>query len=427
MANQRILRLKVHNVKGIRELDVVPGENALVIIGGKNGAGKSTALDSIVYALGGKKALPREPIRKGEERAEIVVELDELIVTRTMTPKTDKLLVASRDGAPFSSPQAMLDKLVGRLSFDPLAFARLGETAGGRREQAEIVMEMAGLDFADLDRKREETFNERTVENRRASDLKAQLAALPKYDDVPEVETQAGEIINELKAAREHNQQIEDAEDGALDARAVTGAIAEEITDLEQRLEVLKKNFEAKKATAISLGRDVAELGDRIDEGPIAAKLERLEEDNRRARANILRATTASDLKKAEADAEGLTEHLGRIDTAKKKRIREAKLPVPGLGFDTEGLTLNGLPFVQISGSEKLRCSVAMGMAMNPELRVMLIDQGSELDGDNLELLREMAVEAGAQIWMARVSEGEECTIIMEDGSTKGVDDGEAN
>ena len=82
-------------------------------------------------------------------------------------------------------------------------------------------------------------------------------------------------------------------------------------------------------------------------------------------------------------------------------------------------VTLDGLPFNQASSAQQLRCSVAMGLAFNPKLRVMVIEDGSLLDEDSLAILSEMADEADAQVWIERVSEGEECTVIIEDGIIK--------
>jgi hypothetical protein len=64
-----------------------------------------------------------------------------------------------------------------------------------------------------------------------------------------------------------------------------------------------------------------------------------------------------------------------------------------------------------------MRVSMAVALAMNPSLRVCLIRDGSLLDSDSLEIIREMAEAADAQVWLERVSEGADCQVIIEDGA----------
>src|ERR1035441_8426583 len=77
----KIIKLTSENVKRLQAVEITPDGN-VVVIGGKNGAGKSSVLDSIEYALGGDTA-DRMPVRRGEEKAKIVLDLGEIIVKRT--------------------------------------------------------------------------------------------------------------------------------------------------------------------------------------------------------------------------------------------------------------------------------------------------------------------------------------------------------
>ena len=60
----RIVSLTAENVKRISAVHIVPGDGGVVLIGGRNAQGKSSVLDSIMYALGGASAIPDEPIRR---------------------------------------------------------------------------------------------------------------------------------------------------------------------------------------------------------------------------------------------------------------------------------------------------------------------------------------------------------------------------
>ena len=150
----KIINLKSENFKKIKAIDITPTDNT-VIITGKNGNGKSSVLDSILVALAGKQKDIIKPIRDGEKKAIIELDLGDYKVKRTFTEKGTTVEVYN-DTAKFSSPQTMLDNIIGKLSFDPLEFSKKNE-----KEQRQILMELAGLDFTDLENKRAKLYEER--------------------------------------------------------------------------------------------------------------------------------------------------------------------------------------------------------------------------------------------------------------------------
>jgi hypothetical protein len=112
--------------------------------------------------------------------------------------------------------------------------------------------------------------------------------------------------------------------------------------------------------------------------------------------------------------AKAAKEAQAAVDAAREARAREvaaARMPVENLGVDCGKLTLGGIPLRQASTSEQLRVAVALGLAANPKLRVVLIRDGSLLDDDAMLALREV----DAQIWVERVG-GEGATVVIEDG-----------
>lgn len=60
----KIVQLKSENVKRISAVEITPDGN-VVVVGGKNGAGKSSVLDSIQWALGGEPGA-KMPVRKAQ-------------------------------------------------------------------------------------------------------------------------------------------------------------------------------------------------------------------------------------------------------------------------------------------------------------------------------------------------------------------------
>ena len=61
----KINQLELENVKRIKAVKVEPSPNGLTVIGGKNNQGKTSVLDAIVWALGGNKYKPSNPVREG--------------------------------------------------------------------------------------------------------------------------------------------------------------------------------------------------------------------------------------------------------------------------------------------------------------------------------------------------------------------------
>ena len=147
------------------------------------------------------------------------------------------------------------------------------------------------------------------------------------------------------------------------------------------------------------------------------ARLDQVEADNAKVRDNERRAAVAERLEKRRLAVEGLTASLAEIDEEKRAAIERAEFPLEGLGFAEEGVTLGGIPFAQASAAERLRASVAIGLALHPDLRVLLVREGALLDDDALRLVGELAAAHEAQVWVERVGDGDEGAIVIEDGA----------
>ena len=118
--------------------------------------------------------------------------------------------------------------------------------------------------------------------------------------------------------------------------------------------------------------------------------------------------------------SKSLNDEMAKIERSKSKALTKAKFPVKGLAIDDDGVTFEGIPFIQCSAAQRIRISVAIGLAMNPKLRILLIREGSLLDEKNLAMIADMAEKADAQVWLERVSKGNECQVIIENGEVQG-------
>lgn len=392
----KIIELRAENVKRLKAVSITP-DGTLQVVGGRNAQGKSSVLDAIWLALGGGKAgkSTAMPIRDGEDHASVTLDLGDLVITRSWTQSGTTLKVTSADGAAYSSPQKMLDALVGRLTFDPLEFTRLSA-----KEQRDALIGLVDLpvDIDELDRKRADLFAERTSVGQQGK----RIGDVTVDPSLPEDETSMSEAVAALREAERKN-------DEAVQAQANLDAAMLSIEQLRDSL----ARAEAHKEDCL---RAITETKDAPDPAPLAARLETLEEENQRIRANNVERQRAAEKEQLRGRYAGLTEVIEALDQQKRDALAAAEFPVAGLGFDETGVTYQGVPFSQASSAEQIRVSLGMAMAANPDLRVIRIMDGSLLDDDAMTAIREQVAERDFQLWIERVGDADDGAVIIEDG-----------
>ncbi|MFA4972929.1 MAG: AAA family ATPase [bacterium] len=416
----RIVKLTAENVKRLRAVEITPDGNA-VILTGKNGAGKSSVLDSIWYALGGERVVPEKPIRDGEVRASVVLDLGEYLVTRTWTANDKTYLKvegkpdASGARPKFPSPQAILDRLVGDLTFNPLAFASMPPA-----EQRSVLLGLTKLDIdltawaakdAELEASRRDT-------NREAKAMEARATAAPVDADAPASEVSVSDLMAELQAAESINSanalkrsNLEGAQWAAKDAAERLEAARQVVANIEADAKIIAQRVALAEATASGLAD--------ADTDTIRASIANADAHNARARKAAEARTLRDDLAKIKKVAAGFDAALAKHRAAKEAALQAATFPVPGLSITDDGVIYNGIPFGQQSSAEQLRVSLSVAMALNPQLRIIRIENGSLLDSDHLAIIEEMATAADFQLWIERVEDASGVGVWIEDGEVK--------
>lgn len=384
----KITRFEAENFKRLKAVEIEP-DGTTVVIAGRNAQGKTSVLDGIMAALAGRagaKELVR-PIRDGESKARVVVELDDLTVERKWTASGSTVTVSPKGGnAKLNSPQAVLDKLIGALSFDPLAFAEADD-----KDQVKTLIDLIGREeFDRIAEERKAAYDERTVVNREVKSIKSRLDALPAV-------TQHGaridiaDLTNELMNAERRERYREDWE--RLEAR---------IADLRAEQEEI-----VEKVNALPTTQPVTVLRNLLNEAADINKVCDIDDQ---------REALSDEYGDAQGRAHDLTTRIEKLDAEKAELIAKAPLPVDGLSFDEDGVILNGVPFIQSSAAERLKVSVGLAMALNPELRVICIRDASLLDSDSRAALVAMAEEHDYQIWYEVVGDAGEIGVVIEDG-----------
>lgn len=443
----RVVSLTVANVKRIKAARVEPAADAdLVLIGGQNDQGKSSLLDAMIAVLGGKDASPDKPVRKGAKKGEVVLDLGELVARLRFTAAGGReLIVEDKDGVRQASPQAIMDKLTGKVGFDAEDFIRRSAT-----DQLAILRRIVGIDFAAIDARKKTAYDLRTLANADVRTLEARLASAPNPTDAPAELVDTTAVLAEIQKAQEHNKGVVPLQEAYTTAvtehnnadillkgeESTQTRIKREISHLEGQiviaraeLEVADKNvadrreklgisFAAKEKAAAD-GRSFVQQ----DTTELQAKLAGADAANNKHRQATARKQLAAELMSANARAQALTNKVDECDTEKQTLLENAKFPVKGLSFTEEGIFFEGIPFSQASSSVKRQVSVAIGAALNPTLRVMIVKDGSLLDAKSMEQLRQLAHEHNLQVWVEVVTQGADarCTVIIEDGEVVGA------
>lgn len=407
-----VLNLHSENVKRISAVDVKP-DKPTVVIGGDNGNGKSSVVDSILYAMRGPKALPSEPVRHGEEKANIRLDLGSIVVERTFTSDgKNSVVVRAADGTPMKRPQEVLDELYSKFALDPLEFSRMKAS-----EQVALLQRVAGVDFNAIDAKILRAEEQRKVARAQRDALEGAVKALPAVPtpkDIPDAKAlmqqyQDAVATNQRNAASRNALELQ-----IEDIRQRRAKIAE----AEAQLESMRSDVDAKVEKAKELQAAVKALQD-IDVDAISTELEGIQAIQEQAQKAKQRNEKVEEAKAARAAWQALENQIESLRAEKAKMLAGATIPVEGLSFDASGVRFNDVPFEQCSQAEQLRISLAMGIALNPKMRVLIIRDGSLLDDNSMKLVEEMAAAENAQVWIERVSKGEECTVIIEDGMVK--------
>jgi len=411
---QTIVKLTAENVKRLKAVEITP-DGKMVVISGKNAQGKSSVLDSIMFAIGGKSLMDKMSLRHGAESGEIEVETQELVIRRRLKDNGSTVLdVRRKDGGKVKAAQGVLDSMTSGISFDPLEFSRMEG-----KKQADEVRKLAGLDLTPFDEKKEAVFEDRAEINRRLSSKKAALEQAPYHDDAPEEEVSVNDVKEELEEARVVNRSISKIEQEIAESDAEMERIADQLNEIEEMKSRLEGQFAGERKKKEVLENNLKEFTP-VEEDDLFEKMANLEAINSKVRDNKMYRQVKSQVKELTIQSDAKTKKLAEIAEERMKAITSAKMPIEGLTIGEDGtLMFNEIPLEQCSSAERLKVSVSIAMAQNPEIRIMLVRDGSLLDDESLKLLAQMAEENETQVWMEKVGEDVEGSIVIEDGMVK--------
>lgn len=405
--SMKINKLEIENVKRVKAVKIEPTANGLTIIGGKNNQGKTSVLDAIAWALGGDRYRPSQAQREGSvisPNLHIVMN-NGLIVERR--GKNSDLKVTDPNGK--KAGQQLLNEFVEQLALDLPKFMEATS-----REKAQTLLQIIGVGprLADLERQEKELYNERTYIGRTADQKEKYAKEQPYYPEVPSIPVSASELIRQQQEILAQNGENQRKRERRHQLEQEYQSVTEQIQALLAKQGQLEADLKIARETSEGLtDRSTAELEENISN---------IEEINRKVRANL-------DKDKAEEDAKGyreqykrLTAQIEEIRSQKTDLLKEADLPLPGLGVEDGELVYHGQKWDNMSGSEQLKVSTAIVRRLNPECGFVLLDKLEQMDLDTLHEFGQWLEQEGLQAIATRVSTGGECSLIIEDGYVAG-------
>ena len=405
-----INKLEIENVKRVKAVKLEPSATGLTIVGGNNNQGKTSVLDAIAWALGGNKFKPSQAQREGSTiPPSLKITLSNgLIVERSGKNSTLKVIDPSGNKA----GQNLLDSFVEELAINLPKF--MEQTS---KEKAKTLLQIIGVgpQLAELEMQEKAKYDERHAIGVIADQKEKFAKEQPYYPEAPKELVSIAELIQQQQAILAKNgenarkrQNLDVIENDYNFTLANVQRLEKELEEARAKEQALAQDLDiARKDVSVLVDESTQEIEDSI------ANIERI---NLKVRANL-------DKDKAEEDAKGYREQYKELDNViadirkqKTDLLTNADLPLPGLSVDDGELLYLGQRWDNMSGSQQLQVATAIVRKLKPECGFVLIDKLEQMDQITLTEFGAWLEREGLQAIATRVSTGDECSILIEDG-----------
>ncbi|WP_280115536.1 AAA family ATPase [Dolosigranulum pigrum] len=417
----KISNLQIENVKRVKAVRIEPTDKGLTILGGRNNQGKSSVLDSIAWALGGNRKKPSQADREGSmNKPYLKVTMNNGLVVERKGKNSD-LKVTDPDGN--SAGQTLLDSFVEELAIDLPQFME-----ATNKEKADTLLKIIGVgdQLYELEREEKELYDERRSVYRIKEQKRKYAEELPYHEDAPDEPLKISDLINEQQEIlarngenqkkRQEAQRLADRVDSQKEKMASVKAeiarLEDQLAEMEDIHQETVKDLETAQKTAEQLqDESTAELEQSIAEN---------EQINEKVRTNLKKEAAEEEARSYETQYEKMSGQIQAIRDKKQALLDEADLPLPELSVKEGALTYKGQEWDNMSGSEQLKVSTAIVRQLKPDCGFVLIDKLEQMDLETMKEFGQWLESEDLQAIATRVSTGEECQIIIEDGEVVG-------
>lgn len=387
----KIIRLKAENIKRIKAVEIKTDGTNFIEITGKNAQGKSSIMDSIAYALGGKSLIPDRPIRDGEHYGMIEIDIAEFTVRRLFNSDGSTIKITNKDGFTRTAPQQFLDSIIGTLSFDPVSFTHMEP-----KKRVEMFKKLAGINTDALDEEYKKLYQERYESGAKLKHIESYYSTLQNYAQEVEL-PDLSQVYKDRDIATKHNNDILNLQKEEEQLNTKIRLLVEQVNKLVAEKDIASQRIQdIQIELAVNPPIDISLFDETINniQPLIIAKQKHQEYAHATKQLEQQKAEHANIQTKIDAN---LQKH--------KEVLQAANLPVKGLEIHAEQLYYNNIPFEQLSQAERLKVAMAMAIAEKPELRIVRIMDGALLDHDSMGVLKAMAEQNDFQVWIETVSD----------------------
>lgn len=412
----KINSLEVENIKRIKAVQLEPAANGLTIIGGNNRQGKTSVLDALAWGLGGDKFRPSSPMREGScANPHLRIVLDNGIIVER-SGKNSSLKVVDPNGN--KAGQQLLNSFVEQLALNLPKFMEASD-----KEKADTLLRIIGVgdELYKLEHEEQSAYNQRHTIGQIA-DQKAKYAKeMPVYPDVPAEPVSASALIQQQQEilARNGERQRWALERDSILAKIMK--LEDEIETAEKQIhgmreqlsELKKQEVESQKSPNQMKMESTAEIEKSIAE---------IEQINAKVRANCDREKAEIDAEEYRKQYDELTGKIEQIREKKRSLLNGAQMPLEGLSVEHGALVYNGQAWDNMSGADQMIVATSIVRKLNPNCGFVLLDKLEQMDGVTLASFAAWLENEGLQAIATRVSTGDECSIIIEDGYSHAVD-----
>lgn len=419
----KINKLEIENVKRIKAVKIEPTLNGLTVIGGKNRQGKTSVLDSISWALGGEKYRPSQAQRDGSvlpPNLHIVMN-NGLVVERK--GKNSDLKVIDPDGK--KAGQQLLNEFVEQLAIDLPKFME-----SSSKDKANTLLQIIGVGdkLYELEKQEQEIYNKRLAIGQIADQKKKFAKEMTYYPDAPKEPISAGDLIKQQQDILARNGENQRKRESLSQLEYQKTQVMAQIAQTQKEIELLKNTLNGQTIKYNEILSDIEtaqksalDLQDESTEA-LEKNINDIDAVNRKVRANLDKDKAEEDALEYDNQYKAFTAQIDTIRQSKIDLLKGAPLPLPGLSVVDGELVYMGKKWDNMSGSDQLKVSTAIVRKLNPKCGFVLLDKLEQMDMDTLKEFGEWLEAEGLQAIATRVSTGDECSIIIEDGYVAGAD-----
>jgi energy-coupling factor transporter ATP-binding protein EcfA2 len=467
------------NFKGLKDLEVNPGESRIIQFTGGSGVGKSSAIEGLMFLLDGRSSEKNKDVKLvNKDAQEMSGEIQivgrngdpdtvnytfkrsmkqggdrlQTVVINNLTGKEERISPQDFLDGLFNTPFVLPGQPTGKgrgertkLVFDPLDFVRANAT-----EQSKLLSRMIGTDpekdrelnNADLEQKKPIAAEIRVLEQE-----KSRLVVI---DGLPEKPIDIDALTQRLSSASAENLKQQGVVKIKNDLGAEASRIAmdkqrnekfieeqkEKIAELERNLKLAQSGLRAAEQQQAALDKQhaAAEKAFKaapepkfVDVGELGEQISRASSTNSAIRTRERFNQIGAEVKAKQAEIAKIDERIAKRIRDRSEAIKNAKLPVEGLTLETwtsgdeeEGCVyFKGLPLANLSEGEQLKVTIEILMALQPKLRAMFVKRGESLDEKGYEILERLAEKYDFQVWMARLDTSGVEGFVLEEGRVK--------